>query len=138
MLERFLRDPTFGVALAQTTESLVGFAYGVGLKPDTPWWDGFREPVPDTVTHEWPGRTFAVIDLAVQQDWRRQGLGRHLLDVLLGSRGEERATLAVQPQATASHAFYEAVGGWRLIGRRDTPDYMSPQFDIYVRGVANP
>jgi len=64
---------------------------------------------------------------------RRQGLGRRLLTTLLGGRPEQRATLAVQPQVAGSHAFYAAIGGWELIGRQDTPGYVSSEFDIYVR-----
>ncbi|WP_024800448.1 GNAT family N-acetyltransferase [Nocardia sp. BMG51109] len=138
MMDRLIEDPTFGIALARTPDDLVGFVYGVGLKPDGPWWDGFQQPVPDDLVREWDGRTFAVIDLAVQQNWRRRGLGRRLLDVLSSSRPEERATLAVQPQAADSHAFYAAVGEWRSVGRQDTPGYVSSQFDIYVRELVKP
>jgi ribosomal protein S18 acetylase RimI-like enzyme len=91
--------------------------------------------VPAEVTREWSGRTFAVIDLAVELSARQQGIGRRLLDTLLDSRPEQRATLAVQPQAEGSHAFYRAVGGWHLVGRQDTPALVSPQFDIYIRAL---
>ncbi|WP_280362299.1 GNAT family N-acetyltransferase [Nocardia wallacei] len=141
MLDRLTFDPTFGIAFATTADNLVGFVYGVGLKPDTNWWNGFQQPVPNHVTREWTGRTFAVIDLAVQNDWRRKGIGHRLLNVLLNTRSEERATLAVQPHAADSHAFYAAIGGWQLVGRQDTPDYVSSQFDIYIAdlpGTANP
>ncbi|WP_051180251.1 GNAT family N-acetyltransferase [Nocardia concava] len=137
LLERLIADPTFGLSIAEVDGGLVGFAYGYRLGPNTNWWNGFQNPVPDDLSKERPGRTFAVIDLAVQQEWRRQGIGRGVLDLLLKSRSEERATLAVQPQAIASHNFYEAIGGWQYVGRQDTPGYVSPEFDIYVR-VLNP
>ncbi len=138
MLERLTLDPTFGIALAEIASDLVGFVYGFALKSDTNWWDGFQQPVPAELTREWPDRTFAVIDLAVRSDHRRHGLGKHLLDTLLVSRAEERATLAVQPQSAESHAFYAAIGGWRLIGRQDTPGFVSSQFDIYVSELTSP
>jgi ribosomal protein S18 acetylase RimI-like enzyme len=128
--------PEFGAALAAVGDNLVGFVYGVPLT-DTTWWQGFREPVPTELVQEWPGRTFAVIDLGVQQQWRRDGAGRRLLQLLLDSRSEERATLAVRPQIADAHAFYAALGGWDLVGRQDTPGMVSPEFDIYVR-VMNP
>ncbi|WP_280255287.1 GNAT family N-acetyltransferase [Nocardia wallacei] len=141
MLDRLVLDPTFGTAFATIAGELVGFVYGIALKPDTNWWNGFREPVADDMTREWTGRTFAVIDLAVRNDWRRKGIGRRLLGTLLSTRPEERTTLAVQPQAAGSHAFYAAIGGWQLVGRQDTPSYVSSQFDIYVAdlpGAAKP
>ncbi|MEU2176843.1 GNAT family N-acetyltransferase, partial [Nocardia sp. NPDC019219] len=101
-------------------------------------WDGFQQPVSPDVTREWPGRTFAVIDLAVQKSARRLGIGRRLLDTLLDSRSEQRATLAVQPQAEDTHAFYRAIGGWHLVGRQDTPASVSPEFDVYIRELRSP
>ena len=138
MLQRLILDPSFAIALALAGNSLIGFVYGVAIRRDTNWWNGFQQPVPTELTQEWPGRTFAVIDLAVRTDQRRHGLGRQLLNTLLESRNEDRATLAVQPQSTDSHAFYQAIGGWRLVGRQDTPEYVSSQFDIYVLEPAQP
>ncbi|MEV4126118.1 GNAT family N-acetyltransferase [Nocardia sp. NPDC049707] len=138
MLKRMITDPGFGIALAQSNDALIGFAYGTALSANTGWWQGFQQSVPDELTQEWPGRTFAVIDLAVQTSARRHGIGRRLLDTLLDSRPEQRATLAVQPQAADSHAFYAAIGRWRLIGRQDTPGMLSPQFDIYVKELDSP
>ncbi|WP_327112776.1 GNAT family N-acetyltransferase [Nocardia sp. NBC_01730] len=138
MLNSMITRPSFGIALAESRGTLIGFVYGNALTANTGWWDGFQQPVPPDVTREWPGRTFAVIDLAVQASTRRQGIGRRLLDTLLDSRPEQRATLAVQPQAEASHAFYKAIGGWRLVGRQDTPAFVSPEFDIYIQELRSP
>ncbi|WP_280367080.1 GNAT family N-acetyltransferase [Nocardia wallacei] len=137
-LHGLIRDSTFGFAWARASKTLIGFVYGVELKAGTDWWEGFHQPIPAAFTEEWPGRTFAVIDLAVQRFRRRAGLGRELLDTLLHSRTEDRATLAVQPRAADTHAFYRAVGGWRLVGRQDTREYESAQFDVYVRDLAKP
>lgn len=133
LLDRLIVNPTFGLSVAEVDSVLVGFAYGYSLGSNTNWWNGFQQPVSDDLCREWPGRTFAVIDLAVQKDWRRAGIGSDILNRLLESRSEQRATLAVQPQSTASHRFYEAIGGWQLVGRQDTPGFVSPEFDIYVR-----
>jgi GNAT superfamily N-acetyltransferase len=132
-LERMTLEPGFGCALADSTAGLVGFVYGSTLSTGTSWWQGFRDPVPDELVRERPGRTFAVIDLGVLAGWRRHGVGRRLLEVLLAARGEQRATLAVRPEIAEAHAFYAAIGGWQLVGRQDTPGMVSPEFDIYVR-----
>jgi len=64
-LIRLIAHPTFAMVTAEAASELVGFAYGLALKPDTQWWSGMTEPLPDELTAEWSGRTFAIIDLAV-------------------------------------------------------------------------
>jgi ribosomal protein S18 acetylase RimI-like enzyme len=126
------RNPTFGLAVAAAGGELVGFAYGVRLPPTTGWWRGFQEPVPAELVAEYEGRTFALIDLAVAEAYRGRGLGRRLLDLLLGSRSEERATLCVQPTAIETQAIYEHLG-WQRVGRKEAAaDEVSPLWDVFV------
>ena len=109
----------------------MGFAYGLALKPDTPWWSGMIEPLPDELTAEWNGRTFAIIDMAVREDYRKRGIGRTLLVALLASRSEQRATLTVQPVATDTEEFYDHLG-WQRVGTTKAPaGAVSPFFDVY-------
>jgi ribosomal protein S18 acetylase RimI-like enzyme len=132
LLSDLMEEPTFGIASAEAGGRLAGFGYGYQLRPDTRWWQNFLEPVPDELAREWPGRTFALIDLAVDQAWRGQGLGRKLTEMLLGSRAEQRATLSVQPTAVDTQAFYVHLG-WHKVGRKKMPPgVVSPFFDIYV------
>jgi ribosomal protein S18 acetylase RimI-like enzyme len=131
-LAELIGDPTFGLATAGAAGGLVGFAYGVRLAATTGWWQGFEEPLRPELVAEHEGRTFALIDLAVDEGYRGRGLGRQLLDVLLGSRGEERATLCVQPTATETQAIYEHLG-WRRVGRkRAGSGAVSPLWDVFV------
>jgi GNAT superfamily N-acetyltransferase len=134
-LTRLARDPTFGIATARTNDKLVGFACGFTLRPDTSWWEGFIMPVREELTREWEGRTFAVIDFAVAETRRGQGIGRRLHDILLGSRQESRATLAMEPTAHEERTIYER-WGWRVVGRLRGPvtDF-APEFDIMVRDL---
>jgi ribosomal protein S18 acetylase RimI-like enzyme len=137
-LSSLMENPTFGIATAEADQQLVGFAYGYQLPPDTRWWQNFLEPVPGDVAREWPGRTFALIDLAVDHAWRGHGLGRKLTGMLLASRDEQRATLSVQPTATDTQAFYVHLG-WRGVGRKKMPPgVVSPFFDIYVVDLPQP
>lgn len=131
-LIRLIASPTFTLVTAEAAGELVGFAYGVALRPDTQWWSGTAEPLPYELTTEWNGRTFAIIDLAVREDYRKRGIGRALLDVLLASRPEQRATLTVQPVATDTKEFYEHLG-WQQVGATKAPDgAVSPFFDVYL------
>ena len=131
-LTRLITNSTFGLVAAEATGELVGFAYGVALGPDTLWWSGMTEPLPDDLTVEWNRRTFAVIDLAVREDYRKRGIGRALLDTLLGNRPEERATLTVQPIATDTKQFYAHLGWQRLGSTRAPVGAVSPFFDVYL------
>jgi GNAT superfamily N-acetyltransferase len=134
-LTRLAHDATFGIATARTDEELVGFAYGYALRPDTSWWQGFVTSVPDQLTIEWEGRTFALIDFAVAAARRGQGIGRRLHDTLLNSRHESRATLAMEPAAHEARRIYEH-WGWRVVGRlRGPATDFAPEFDIMARDL---
>ena len=132
-LERLLDDPTFGATLARSGDLLVGFAYGFTLAPTTTWWSGLTPPPSRAVTIERPGRTFILFDFAVRSPFRGNGVGRRLHDLLLGSRTEQRATLATQPTAVDTKKIYEH-WGWHMIGQADGDALATaPLFDIYLR-----
>jgi ribosomal protein S18 acetylase RimI-like enzyme len=131
-LTSLIMNPTFALMTAEAAGELIGFAYGVALQSDTPWWSGMTEPLPEELTAEWNGRTFAVIDLAVRADYRKRGIGRALLDTLLASRPEQRATLTVQPVAADTKEFYDHLD-WQRIGiTKASTGAVSPFFDVYL------
>ncbi len=125
------RQPGFVLAEARSGGYLVGYAAGMPLRPSTSWWREVTTPLPDDVTSEHPGRTFALVDLLVRASWRRQHIGQALHDLILRGRPEERATLAVLPAAgPAERAF--RTWGWRKVARRREPGPGSPVSDILV------
>jgi ribosomal protein S18 acetylase RimI-like enzyme len=126
------RQPGFVLAEARNGGYLVGYAAGMPLRPSTSWWRELTTPLPEVVTAEHPGRTFALTDLLVRASWRRQGIGRGLHDLILDGRPEERATLTVRPAAAAAqHAF--RAWGWRRVGRtRSVPGSTAPVADVLV------
>src|SRR5260370_6534279 len=93
------RQPGFVLAEARHGGYLVGFASGMPLRPSTSWWRDLTTPLPDEVTTEHPGRTFALVELLVRPSWRRPGIAQTLHDLILAKRPEERATLTVPPTA---------------------------------------
>jgi ribosomal protein S18 acetylase RimI-like enzyme len=111
-----VRQPGFALAEARSGGYLIGCAAGMPLRPSTSWWRDLTTPLPDQVTAEQPGRTFALIELLVRSSWRRQGIGRSLHDLILASRGEERATLVVPSTATAAQTAFQK-WGWRKLAR---------------------
>ena len=123
------RQPGFVLAEARHGGFLVGYAAGMPLRPSTSWWRNLTTPLPDEVTAEHPGRTFALTELLVRAPWRRQGIGRTLHDLILGSRREERATLVLLPAATPAQNAFQS-WGWRKVARTRDPGPGSPVADI--------
>lgn len=126
------RQPGFALALAWSGEYLVGYALGMPLRPSTSWWRHLTTAVPDDVTTEHPGRTFALAELLVRAAWRRQGIGRDLHDLILSGRAEERATLTVLPAAAPAQGAF-ASWGWRKVARTRDPEPGAPVLDVLVR-----
>jgi GNAT superfamily N-acetyltransferase len=126
------RQPGFVLAEARHGEYLVGYALGMPLRPSTSWWRDLTTPLPDEVTAEHPGRTFALADLLVRAPWRRQGIAGDLHDLILAGRPEERATLTVPPAATAAQRAFRT-WGWRKVARARHPRPGAPALDVLVR-----
>src|ERR1700690_68178 len=131
------RQPGFALAEARSGGYLVGYATGMPLRPSTSWWRNLTTAVPEDVTAEHPGRTFALTELAVRASWRRQGIGRALCDLILDGREEERATVAVLPAATAAQQAFRQ-WGWQKVARSRDPRPGPPApgalvYDILVR-----
>jgi GNAT superfamily N-acetyltransferase len=125
------RQPGFVLAEARHGGYLVGYASGMPLRPSTSWWRGLTTPLPDEVTAEHAGRTFAVTELLVRASWRRQWIGRELHELLLDGRTEERATLTVPPGAAAAQAAFRS-WGWRKIARTRGDEPGGPVLDVLV------
>jgi ribosomal protein S18 acetylase RimI-like enzyme len=125
------RQPGFVVAAARRGGFLVGYAAGMPLRPSTSWWRDLTTSLPEKVTAEHPGRTFALTELLVRPSWRRQGIGRTLHDLILDSRPEERATLVVAPTAVPAVSAFQN-WGWRKIARTRDRGPDAPVSDVLV------
>jgi ribosomal protein S18 acetylase RimI-like enzyme len=128
------RQPGFVLAQARHGGYLVGYASGMPLRSSTSWWRDLTTPLPDEVTAEHPGRTFALTDLAVRASWRRQGIGQALHDLILAGRPEERATLTVRPAATPAQNAFRS-WGWRKVARTRGTGPGSQVSDILVAAL---
>jgi ribosomal protein S18 acetylase RimI-like enzyme len=123
------RQPGFVLAEARHGGYLVGYAFGMPLRPSTSWWRNLTTPLPDQVTTEHPGRTFALMELVVRASWRRQRIAETLHDLILENRPEERATLTVPPAATAAQQAFRK-WGWRRVARTRDDGPGSPVSDV--------
>jgi GNAT superfamily N-acetyltransferase len=128
------RQPGFVLAEARHGGYLVGYAAGMPLRPSTSWWRGLTAPLPEEVTAERQGRTFALTELVVRASWRRQGIGQQLHDLILSGRREERATVTVLPAATPAQSAFQS-WGWRKVGRTRDPEPESPVSDVLVAAL---
>jgi ribosomal protein S18 acetylase RimI-like enzyme len=125
------RQPGFALAEARHGGYLVGYAAGMPLRPATSWWRQLTAPLAGELTTEHLGRTFALTDLLVRASWRQQGIGRELHDLILASRGEERATLTVLPAATAAQRAFRS-WGWQKVARTRGPEPGGTASDVLV------
>jgi GNAT superfamily N-acetyltransferase len=125
------RQPGFVLAEARHGDYLVGYASGMPLRPSTSWWRNPTAPLPEQLTAEHPGRTFAVADLLVRASWRRQGIGAALHNLILAGRSEERATLTVLPAAIPAQRAFRA-WGWHKVARTRDPSPGSPVYDVLL------
>ena len=114
------RQPGFVLAEARRGGYLAGYASGMPLRPSTDWWRDPTTQLPEEVTAEHPGRTFALVDLLVRASWRRQGIAAALHDLILSGRPEERATLTVSPAAAPAQRALRS-WGWRKVARTRGP-----------------
>jgi ribosomal protein S18 acetylase RimI-like enzyme len=125
------RQPGSALAEGRHGGYLVGYAAGMPLRSSTSWWRDVTTPLPAEVTTEYPGRTFALTELAVRPAWRRQGIARALHDLIIAGRGEERATLTVSPGATSAQIAFRN-WGWHKAARTRGPGSDSPVLDVLI------
>lgn len=135
-LPRRAQAPNFRLVIAREHAGAVGFAMGHDLAAGTTWWDGALTPLPPEVTSEYDGRTFAVIELAVLPDYRRQGYAHALHAHLLAGVRAKRATLLVLPDAIAARQAYES-WSYSSIGRVQ-PYSQSPIYEALLLDLAVP
>ncbi|MDD7942511.1 GNAT family N-acetyltransferase [Actinomycetospora lutea] len=125
------KAPSFRVVIAAVAGEAVGFALGHQLTPNTKWWDGALQPLPRDLTTEWPGRTFAVIEIAVRGQSRRRGYAAQLHAHLIAGLAEERLTLLVRPDAEPAHRAYTS-WGYERVGQIQPFDD-APVYDAMIR-----
>lgn len=109
-MPRRMSQPAFRMATAEVDDEVVGFAFGHQLTADTKWWAGAIDRIPDSLTDESSGRTFAIIELAVTEPYRRRGIARALHHALICAAPEQRVTLLVRPEAKPAKAAYISWG----------------------------
>ncbi|MFC7481452.1 GNAT family N-acetyltransferase [Luedemannella flava] len=109
---------------AGRTDHIIGFAFGFTFPVDR-WWRHAGEE-PDLVSG---AEKFAVMELVVHPDERRQGIAGTLMRDLLRGRPEPFATLFANPAAPARDVYRS--WGWKQVAVADTP-HMGPM-DVLIK-----
>lgn len=133
---RTIDQRNFRLVIARRAGEPIGFAFGVQLRVRTKWWKGALTPLPDDLTTEYPGRTFAIIELAVRQPYRQQGVGRQLHAHLTAGLSEERITLLVRPEAPAPQQAYLS-WGYQPVGQIQ-PFPGAPVYHAMIKQLVSP
>ncbi|WP_219463752.1 GNAT family N-acetyltransferase [Nonomuraea rhizosphaerae] len=126
------RQEGYRLISAREGRRLVAFGFGVTLRPTTPWWRDLVTPLPEEITVERPGRTWALVELLVGASWRRRHVAENIHGLLLSGRQEERATLTVLPAATPAVIAYRK-WGWHKVGDKRNPLPGAPVFAVMVK-----
>ncbi len=113
-LEAYGQREGFTLVTGRLDGELVGYALGYTLPAGSRWWQGLRQDVEPSVLEESGQRTFALTEIMVQENRRRQGYARALHDALIQDRAEERATLLVLPENVPARSAYLSWGWYKL------------------------
>lgn len=133
---RKIDQRNFRLVVARRADEPIGFAFGLQLRARTKWWDGALTPLPDELTAEYPGRTFAIIEIAVRRPYRQHGIGRLLHTHLTAGLSEQRITLLVRPEAPAPQHAYRS-WGYQTVGQiQPFPD--APLYDAMIKPLVSP
>lgn len=133
ILPRHLAEPGFRLVFARAREGStpLGFGFGAPLGPDTRWWSGMVDPLPEPMTVEDGRQTFAVYEFGVRTDFRRTGLGTAMHEALVGPWTGTRTTLTLRPSSSAAVGFWDAQG-YRSVGfSRQFP--VAPLYTVMLR-----
>lgn len=131
---RVINQKNFRLVVARRADEPIGFAFGYQLQAGAKWWNNAVTPLPDGITDERSGRTFAIIEIAVRRPYRQCGLGRLLHTHLTAGLSEERITLAVRPEAPAPQHAYRS-WGYQVVGQvRPFPN--GPVYDLMIKSAS--
>jgi ribosomal protein S18 acetylase RimI-like enzyme len=134
-LEGYASQAGFCLVTGTQGDTLVGYTLGFTLPENSGWWRGFRGDAAAELLHENGTRTFAINELMVRPEWRRQGCAKALSTALLAGRSEERATLLVRAENEPAYTAYVA-WGFRSIGQVQ-PFEDAPVYEAMMRELKN-
>jgi ribosomal protein S18 acetylase RimI-like enzyme len=100
----------FVAAAAMDGEQLAGFGYGYRGRPGEWWHDVVAAALGREPAREWLSDAIELAELHVDPSYQGAGLGRQLLDTVLGAAQGRTAVLSTHDRETAARALYRSVG----------------------------
>ncbi|MGC9538168.1 GNAT family N-acetyltransferase [Streptomyces sp. UG1] len=118
----------FTCVVAYDSEEPVGFAYGAPLAPGREWWRSTAYEPQNGYTS-----TYAVSELMVRPQWRKQGVSDQLHEELLKGRAEDLAVLLVDVTHPKVQALYQSWGYAKVGEQRPFAD--APLLGVMVKNL---
>ena len=100
----------FVAAAAMHGDRLVGFGYGYHGRPGEWWHDVVGSALGRERSREWLADAFELAELHVSPDHQGRGVGRQLLDTVVGAAGGRTVVLSTHDRETVARALYRSVG----------------------------
>ncbi|MFM9700143.1 GNAT family N-acetyltransferase [Streptomyces europaeiscabiei] len=118
----------FTCVVAFDGEEPTGFAYGAPLKDGREWWRSTTYQPNNGYT-----ATYAVSEVMVRPQWRKQGISEQLHTALLKERTEDLAVLLVDVTHPKVQELYES-WGYLKVGEQQ-PFADSPLYAVMVKSL---
>jgi GNAT superfamily N-acetyltransferase len=106
--------PGFLASVVFAADRIVGLAFGHAATPHLPWSDRVYCSLRDAGHEEWTRDPFEVADVATHPDWQNHGIGRLVLDDLVGRFTGSRAILVTYHGDHPAKRFYLRAG-WTVL-----------------------
>ncbi|HEX4654401.1 MAG TPA: GNAT family N-acetyltransferase [Mycobacteriales bacterium] len=100
----------FVAAVAMDGDRLIGFGYGYQGRPGEWWHDVVSAALGRERSREWLSDAFDLAELHVHPAHQGNGVGRELLDLVLGAAAGRTVVLSTHDSETVARALYRSVG----------------------------
>jgi ribosomal protein S18 acetylase RimI-like enzyme len=100
----------FAAAVAMSDADLLGFGYGYQGRAGDWWHDVVATAMGREQATRWLSDAFELAELHVEPAHQGAGVGRQLLDTLLGATTSRTVVLSTHDQETVARSLYRSVG----------------------------
>lgn len=117
--ERFERQMSYegfdGYVTQSDSGEVLGFIYGYQSLPGQFYHGILSQAVSSDDYKKWLSNCFEIVELVVDPSYRRQGIGKNLLERLLENKRMKTAVLTTQVENIPAKALYQSIGFEEII-----------------------
>jgi ribosomal protein S18 acetylase RimI-like enzyme len=110
VLPTHLTYPDFEAILLYEAGRLIGFVYGHTNRPGQWWYRQIAPSLPASIRETVFDDAWVIVELAVDPDGRRRGLGRRLLETTMAGKLNRWAVLTTMDANSAAVQLYDQAG----------------------------